>query len=180
MPMASVNHAHVMSNTKTALKVDVLTALRRSDLAPRAARALRPTVRNKAAYTTPPTIAVAAVAGVPRWMASTTARMHQESASSIAPQISASVPSAVPDRRRSKMMRASIGNAVVAIDAPKNIIAKPSETPFPNSTPLFSRGRAIRAPSASGVRMPAADTAAAVPARCLIRLTSKLSPTRNM
>lgn len=178
--MASVNHAHVMSNTSTALNVGALTAFRRSDLAPRTARALRPIVRSNAVYNMPPTIAVAAVLGSPRWMASTTARMHQERASSIAPQIRASVPSGVPDSRCSKMIRASIGNAVVAIDAPKNIIAKGSETPFPNKIPLFSSGKATIAPSASGVRIPAADTAAAVPARCLISLTSKPSPTRNM
>ena len=63
-------------------------------------------------------------------MASTVAKMHQDSASSVAPHAKASVPNGVPESRCSKMIRASIGNAVVAMDAPRNIIAMMSVTLF--------------------------------------------------
>ena len=43
-----------------------------------------------------------------------------------------------------------------------------------------SSGTAALAPSASGASVPAADTAAAVPARCRMWSTSKLSPMTNM
>src|SRR5262249_21136112 len=55
--------------------------------------------------------------------ASTRASMHQDTASSVEPAARANVPSDVPDRPRSKIIRASIGNAVTAIAAPRKSMA---------------------------------------------------------
>ena len=67
-------------------------------------------------------------------LASTTASRHQAIASSIAPAPSATVPIVVPDSFLKWMIRASIGNAVMHIEAPTNSIASISEVRFGNSS----------------------------------------------
>jgi hypothetical protein len=52
-------------------------------------------------------------------IASTAASTPQAAASSSAPAASARAPTVVPASFRSKMMRASIGNAVIAMAAPR-------------------------------------------------------------
>ena len=54
---------------------------------------------------------------------STIARMIHAAASSIAPAASASDPIVVPAMPRSEMIRASTGNAVIDIAAPRNSTA---------------------------------------------------------
>ena len=90
-------------NTITApvLSTGAVIAFRRSDIVPRTRKALRPSVKSSNVYRIPPPIAMAATATLPRCMASTVARMHQDSASSVAPHANASVPNGVPESPRS-------------------------------------------------------------------------------
>ncbi len=110
----------------------------------------------------PPPIASHACAQLPPKLASTIARMHQAAASSIAPAVSARVPSGVPVSPRSWMMRASIGNAVIAIAAPRNNATSRKRVLSENSPgTCCSQGASANA-SRNGTAMPAQDTAIAL------------------
>ena len=67
-------------------------------------------------------------------LASTTARRHHAVASSSAPAPSATVPIVVPESFLKWMIRASIGNAVMHMDAPRKSMASTSEVFFGNSS----------------------------------------------
>ena len=110
----------------------------------------------------PPPIASHACSQLPPKLASTIARMHQAAASSIAPAVSASVPSGVPARPRSWMIRASIGNAVIAMAAPRNrATSRKRALSANNPGTCCSHGASAKA-SRNGTAMPAHDTAIAL------------------
>jgi hypothetical protein len=77
-------------------------------------------------------------------------------------------------------MRASIGKAVMHIDAPVKTIALASEVSAGNRVVRVNRSHASPDPSANGAAMPAIDTAIDVPKRERIRSPRKSSPTTNM
>ena len=86
----------------------------------------------KAPYRIAPPMASIATPGPAPKVASTMASTHHEQASSNAPAVSDSVPSEVLARPRSLMMRASIGKAVSAMQAPMNSVALACEMPAAN------------------------------------------------
>ncbi len=111
----------------------------------------------------------------------TTASRHHAAASSNAPAAKASVPSDVPANPRSTMMRASIGNAVMHIDAPRNSTASHVLTPSVKNNPLRPAIHApSNPPSRNGAAIPAIDTLAAARARPRNRSDRNSTPTRNM
>ncbi len=78
------------------------------------------------------------------------------------------------------MMRASTGNAVMAMAAPRNIVALKRETPDANSSgTLMSQGVA-RIATMNGTTMPDTETATAPLAFDLKSSLRKSRPTRNM
>ena len=112
---------------------------------------------------------------------STTASRHHAAASSNAPAANASVPSDVPASPRSTMIRASMGNAVMHIEAPRYNTASHVFTPSVKNCPLRPT---IHAPSnpprANGAAIPAIDTLAAARARPRNKSERNSTPTRNM
>ncbi len=113
-------------------------------------------------------------------VARTIASTHQEAASSKAPAVSDSVPSDELDRPVSLMMRASIGKAVRAIQAPRNRVALAWEIPLANRPGTFSRKGVIATATRKGATMPDKDTAKALLAFDLKWPAWKLVPTINM
>ena len=78
------------------------------------------------------------------------------------------------------MMRANIGNAVMAMAAPMNSAASCSRTCSPNIPGTFSSHGASTAPSTKGTSIPESETAAALLARLLNSSILNSTPTRNM
>ncbi len=113
-------------------------------------------------------------------VARTTASTHHEAASSNAPAVSDRVPSAVSARPRSLMMRASIGKAVSAMQAPRNSVALACEMPAANRPGMSSSIGVIRTARKKGAAMPASDTPIALRALVLKWFSCSVVPTRNM
>jgi hypothetical protein len=118
--------------------------------------------------------------GLPLKLATTTARTHQAAASSMHPAASASVPSAVPVSPRSWMIRASIGNAVMARAAPRNSAACHAVVRSEKRPGIRTSQRARAAPSAKGATIPDSETASALRARRRKRSVWNPTPTKNM
>ena len=152
----------------------------RSTRFPSGASARRPTVSISAANTEPPPMASSAVDAVALRLARTMARIAQADASSMAPAASASVPSDEPARPRSRMMRASMGNAVIDIAAPMNNMPSALDTSGAKRSKRCPNTAARRPPSTKGAAMPAIDTATAERTRWRMRPISSSIPTRNM
>ena len=121
----------------------------------------------------------AAIAPPPK-LASTTASTHQATASSMQPAARASVPSAVPVSPRSWMMRASIGNAVIDIAAPRKSIASAVVTRSEKRPGMRVKAIARPEPSANGSSMPDSDTLSALRSRLRKSSVLNSTPTRNM
>ena len=101
---------------------------------------------------------VRATPAPPPKVASTIASTHQEAASSNAPAVSDSVPSDVLARPRSLMIRASIGKAVSAMQAPRNSVALRGLMPAANRPGTVSSNGVSATASTNGATMPASDT----------------------
>ena len=127
----------------------------------------------------PPSAMTAIHGSCPR-LASTSASTPQAAASSIAPAAIASAPTVVPVNPRSKMMRASIGKAVIAIAAPMKGIAWIPVTPATKNPPRSKSSQARPHPSTKGTKIPEAEIASALRSRVRTRSTRNSSPTVNM
>ena len=112
--------------------------------------------------------------------ASTTASTVQAITSSMEPAANASVPSEVRASPCSKMMRASIGKAVIAMAAPMKSMACVGVVLAENSVVSPEICQAIAMPSAKGAAMPASDTATALRRRERMSSKSNSTPIRNM
>ena len=134
----------------------------------------------KAAQARPPPMARTATPGPPPNVASTSASTHQDTASSNAPAVRDSVPSDVLARPRSFMIRASIGKAVKAMQAPMNSVALARLMPTANRPGTLSRNGVIRVAIRNGATMPANDTLIALLALALKCPASNVAPTMNM
>lgn len=100
--------------------------------------------------------------------------------SSKAPALRASVPSDEPARPRSWMIRASIGKAVMAMAAPRNIEASDSLAVGAKSPgTVCSQGPSAKA-STKGTSTPAIETDTALRARLRKWSARNSVPTRNM
>lgn len=171
----SVIHPHTITRMITEPNVGPLRAPSRSARAPmsRASRRL-PTVSMPTAYTTPPTTASSAIMGSFLTTARSTANNTQDTTSSEAPQASANVPSDVPANRRSTMIRASIGNAVMATaDAVNSITCQSAICGTKNVPGRLTSSTATALPRITGTVVPAADTDIALRTRC------RISPCRS-
>ena len=113
-------------------------------------------------------------------LASTTASTHQAIASPIAAADSDSVPISDSLRPRSWMMRASTGNAVMAMAAPRNSVALNCETFAENSPGTLRRYGVPAMATRNGTTMPEIDTATALGAFARKSSLRNSSPTRNM
>ena len=98
----------------------------------------------------------------------------------MAPEARASEPCRVPAWPRSVMIRASIGNAVMASATPTNAAETPSETPGARIGSARSVASTSSAPSTSGTETPASETAPAVPASRPVRSRVNAYPAWNM
>ena len=78
------------------------------------------------------------------------------------------------------MMRANMGNAVMAMAAPMNSAASCNRTFSPNRPGTFRSHGASTAPSTKGTSIPASETAAALFARLWNSSILNSTPTRNM
>ncbi len=128
----------------------------------------------------PPAMAVIATPAPAPRLASTIASTIQALASSMAPAESANVPSGELESPRSRMMRANIGKAVMAMHAPMNKIACGIGTLAANRPGVCSNHGVSTTASAKGAAMPESETAAALGAFDLKCETLKPSPTMNM
>ena len=113
-------------------------------------------------------------------VASTMASTHQEAASSKAPAVRESVPRAELDSPRSLMIRASMGKAVSAMQAPMNRVALAWLMPSANRPGTVSSQGVIRMAIRNGAAMPEKDTAMALLALDLKRSARNVVPTMNM
>ena len=100
--------------------------------------------------------------------------------SSTDPAASASVPSAVPPMPRSWMMRASTGNAVTDIAAPRYIMLCQLDTLAVKKRPSAYRNDASAAPSRNGATTPASEISIAPRYACLMKFVCRCMPTTNM
>ena len=96
------------------------------------------------------------------------------------PAASASVPTTVPVRPRSKMIRASMGNAVIDIAAPMNGTACAAVTLAAKKPPRCNSNHASPHPSANGASIPEAEIASADRRRECTRSIRNSNPTVNM
>ncbi len=107
--------------------------------------------------------------------------MHHAAASSSAPAARANAPNAVPVKPRSTMILASMGNAVMHIEAPRNSIASHGWTAGVKNSPFMSTSAIAKpAPRTNGIAIPAAETKAAVRTRLEKRSDRNSTPTKNM
>jgi hypothetical protein len=109
----------------------------------------------------------------PDAMLITTASRIQASTSSRAPQASASEPNLVSAMPRSLIIRAIIGNAVMASATPTNAAEVLSDTPGTTMCAQRAPINVIITPSASGSRLPASEIAPTV--RMDLRMRSVLN-----
>jgi hypothetical protein len=123
MPTASIRKAETQKASRTRASTVVLISPSRSTMRPSGARIFGPRIVTNATQARPPPMASTATPGPPPKVASTTASTHHETASSKAPAVRDRVPSEVLARPRSLMIRASIGKAVRAMQAPMNRVA---------------------------------------------------------
>ena len=100
--------------------------------------------------------------------------------SSTEPAASASVPSAVPPMPRSWMMRASTGNAVTDIAAPRYIMLCQLDTFGCEETAVGVQNDASAAPSRNGATTPASEISMAPRNACLMKFVCRCVPTTNM
>ena len=113
-------------------------------------------------------------------LASTTPSRVHAIMSSTEPAASASVPSAVPPMPRSWMMRASTGNAVTDIAAPRYIMLCQLDTFGVKKRPSAYRNDASAAPSRKGKTTPASEISMAPRYACLMNFVCRCIPTTNM
>ena len=116
----------------------------------------------------------------PSRLASTTASRHHAAASLIAPAPSDTVPMVVPVSFLNWMMRASIGKAVMHIEAPRNITAELSDVLARKEIGVLEKIPASPPPSRNGATIPATETATALRIRFRTMSTRNSSPTTNM
>ncbi len=180
MPAASMTKAQSAKSIRTIDSIVSLISPRSSTMRPSGTSNLRPMKNMNSAKLSPPIIAINATPGPPPKVASTIASTHHDTASSNAPAVSVSVPSAVFARPRSLMMRASIGKAVSAMHAPMNKVALPWLSPSVKSPGTSSRNGVINAANRKGATMPAADTPIALFAFDWKWSRRSVVPTRNM
>ncbi len=127
----------------------------------------------------PPAVTNAGPA-LPEPNASTTASMIHATPSSTAPLARASDPCRVPAMLRSVMIRASIGNAVMARATPTNAAVTPIDTPSTRIGTTPAVARTSSTPRIRGAVTPASETTPAVPARLVTLCDLKAYPVWNM
>ncbi len=178
--MKSVNQAPSITSIRVNTRMSGFITPATCTLSPSGCRNFFTKVSVTSANSTPPPMAIRAMLQSDWKLASTTANTHQAATSSSEPAAKASVPIEVLLRPCSKMMRASIGKAVIDMAAPMNRMASRLDVFSANSCGSSAMKYAKVPPSRKGAMMPAAEMLAALFRRLRIISTSNSTPIRNM